>query len=277
MLAYIIIHNGYGEIIIKLKRLLLSSVVSIAALFTSGCVTQQFVMGSDNEVKERVINTREAAMARLKLALEYLQSGKTEQAKLNLDRALQIDDELDGVHASFAYFYQQVGEYEKADKSYRDALSQFPNNANTRNNYGAFLCGQKDFDGANAQFLKAIETTENTAMANSYENAGLCALRDENWPRAIEHLTKVLGYEGNRARSILGLSKAHLHSKDIDTATKYLRNYRQRFAQTPQSLWLAIQIEQKLNNHALAEKLGQILKRNYPKSAETKLYMAKTI
>lgn len=243
----------------------------------SGCVTQQFVMSLDNEVKERVINTREAAMARLKLALEYLQSGKTEQAKLNLDRALQIDDELDGIHASFAYFYQQVGEYDQADKSYRAALSQFPNNANTRNNYGAFLCERKDYDGANTQFLKAIETPENTAMANSYENAGLCALRDKNWKRSIGHLSKVLGYERNRARSILGLTTAYLQTNDVDAATRYLRLYRQQFTQTSQSLWLAIQIEQKLENHALAEKLGQILQSNYPSSLETKLYLGKVI
>lgn len=258
--------------IIKVRNL---GIFCFVAFLHTGCVTQQYVMGSDNAAKERVVDTREAAMARLKLALEYLQNGKTEQAKLNLDRALAIDSDLDGIHASFAYFYQQVGENDKADKSYRTALSQYPDNANTRNNYGAFLCDLAHYEAANKQFLKAIATPENTAMANSHENAGLCALRDKNWPRAITHLEKVLGYERKRVRSILGLANAHIKLNELEVATRYLRQYRQSFAQTPQSLWLAIQIEHKLNNHSLASKLGDILQANYPTAQETKLYLAK--
>jgi len=262
-------HIGYEEVIIKVKGFLVVGV----GLLISGCVTQQYVIGSDNKVKERVVNKHEAAMARLKLALEYLQNGKTEQAKLNLDRALRIDDSMDGVHASFAYFYQQVGEDEKADDSYQKALQQFPNNANTRSNYGAFLCDRRLYDAADKQFVRAIETPQNTAMANSYENAGLCALRDENWHRAIKHFSKVLGYERNRARSVLGLSKAYLRINDLESATQSLRHYRQVFAQTSQSLWLAIQIEQQLGHQSMARKLGEILTSNYPTSAETKLYL----
>jgi len=252
-------------------------VIATTLFLVSGCVTQQYVIGSDNQVKERLINKREAAMARLKLALEYLQLGQTEQAKLNLERALSIDSSMDGILASFAYFYQKVGENDRAAQYYQDALSQFPDNANTRNSYGAFLCGLKHFDDANAQFVEAINTEGNSALANSYENAGLCALRDNNWSRAIGHLTKVLGYEHNRARSILGLTTAFINTDQLDSATRYLRTYRRLFAQTPQSLWLAIQIEQKLNNHNLANKLGQILVSNYPKASETALYLSKAL
>jgi len=255
--------------IIKISNLLL---LGLSLVFVNGCVTQQYVMGSDNKAKERYMDKREAAMARLKLALEYLQNGQTEQAKINLDRALKIDESMDGIHASFAYFYQKVGEDQKADESYQEALSQFPDNANTRNNYGAFLCDKQRYKAADKQFLIAINTEANTALANSYENAGLCALRDENWHNAIGHFRKVLGYEKNRARSILGLATSHLKLNQLEAASRFLRSYRQVFAQTAPSLWLAIQIEQKLGNTFLAQKLGQILQSNYPSSAETKLY-----
>ena len=141
----------------------------------SGCVTQEFVTGSDELVQERVINKKEAALARLKLALEYLKTGNTAQAQLNLERAEKLDDSVDGIYSSYAYYYQTVGENALADKAYLQALEDFPNNFNTRNNYGAFLCDNRRYEEAEKQFVLAIESPLNTQTANSYENAGLCA------------------------------------------------------------------------------------------------------
>jgi len=265
------------NIIINVKKLRAVLVTCAVALLGGGCVTQQFILGSDNEVRERVIDTQEAAMARLKLALEYLHHGQTAQAKLNLDRALTIDDSIDGIHASFAYYYQNVGEDDKAEQSFHRALRQYPDNANTRNNYGAFLCEQLRYEAANTQFLRAIATPENNIMANSYENAGLCALRDHKWQRAKEHLVKVLGYESRRVRSILGLTQAYLETNELDNADNYLRKYSQLFAQTPQSLWLAIQIEDKRDNTSLVNSLGHQLVKTYPNSDEAHLFQAKTL
>ncbi|MDP2559919.1 type IV pilus biogenesis/stability protein PilW [Psychrobium sp. 1_MG-2023] len=248
----------------------------ICTLFlVSGCVTQQYVTTGDNEVTERVINTREAAMARLKLALEYLRNNKTAQAKLNLDRAAAINPNIDGVQSSYAYYFQTVGEVDKADQAYREALDAFPDNSNTRNNYGAFLCDLARYEQAEKQFVIAIESNATAQMANSYENAGLCALRDQNWARAQKHLSAVLKYESLRVRSLLGLAKAEIELGNFNQAQQQLRSYRGIYAQTPQSLWLSVQLEHKKNNSAMAKKLGSILIRNYPESKEAKTYLNK--
>lgn len=246
----------------------------ICCLGLSACVTQEFVAGSDEIIQERVVNKKEAAMARLKLALEYLKNGKTAQAKLNLDRAEKLDDSLDGIYSSFAYFYQTVGETELADQAYKKALDDFPNNFNTRNNYGAFLCDNRHYEAAEKQFVMAIESHLNTQTANSYENAGLCALRDENWQRAKKHLTAVLRYESIRARSILGLAKADLELGLINDAAAQLRNYRRIYSQTSESLWLAIQIEKKRGSTDIAKQLARVLIKKYPNSAATKAYFS---
>lgn len=241
----------------------------------SGCVTQEFVANSDEVIQERVINKKEAAMARLKLALEYLKTGKTAQAKLNFDRAEKLDNSIDGIYSSYAFYYQRVGEIELADKAYLRALSDFPENFNTRNNYGAFLCDNRRYEDAEKQFVIAIKSPQNTQTANSYENAGLCALRDGKWQRAKEHLSAVLRYESVRARSILGLVKADIELGFLDDASKHLRDYRRIYSQTSQSLWLAMQIEHKRDNSAIVNQLGRILIQKFPNSNATKAYIAK--
>lgn len=241
----------------------------------TGCVTQEFVTNSDDFVQERSINTKEAATARLQLALEYLRKGKTPQAKLNLDRAEQLNPDVPGMYSSYAFYYQKVGELKFADKAYLEALDRFPNNDNTRNNYGAFLCTNRRYEEAEKQFVIAINSSFNTQTANSYENAGLCALRDGNWERARGHLTAVLRYDAVRARSILGLGKANLELNNTQEAKQQLHNYQSIYSQTPQSLWLAIQIEYTLNKRALADRLGAVLLQKYPNSDEAKAYIEK--
>lgn len=247
----------------------------VLCLGVSGCVTQEFIANSDEVIQERVINTKEAAMARLKLALEYLKTGKTAQAKLNLDRAEKLDDSLDGIYSSYAFYYQRVGEKALADKAYLKALDDYPNNFNTRNNYGAFLCDNRRYEEAEKQFVIAIKSAQNTQTANSYENAGLCALRDKKWKRARSHLSAVLRYESVRARSILGLVKANIELDLINEAAEQLRSYRRIYSQTSESLWLSIQIEKKRGSTAIAAQLGKILLQKYPNSAATKAYLSK--
>lgn len=259
-----------------LKQRFFNVIMLILAIVLSGCVSREYIANSDHVIQERVVNTKEAAIARLKLALEYLRTGQTAQAKLNLDRAEKLAPTIDGIYSSYAYYYQQVGEISLADKSYLKALAQFPSNDNTRNNYGAFLCDNRRYDEAENQFTISIKSSLNNQIANSHENAGLCALRDNNWLRAKKHFSAVLRYESVRVRAILGLVKANIELDDIDSAILHLSDYRHIYSQTSQSLWLAIQIENKRRKTILVNQLGKILLEKYPNSTAAKSYLDKS-
>lgn len=252
------------------------AIILMFSIILNGCVSQEYIANSDHVKQERVINSKEAALARLKLALEYLRTGKTAQAKLNLDRAEKLAPEIDGIYSSYAYYYQQVGESSLADKSYLKALQQFPKNDNTRNNYGAFLCENHRYDEAENQFSISIESPLNTKVANSHENAGLCALRDNRWLRAKKHFSAVLRYESLRVRAILGLVKVNIELDDIDAAILHLNDYKRIYSQTSQSLWLAIQIEYKQRNIISVHQLGNVLLEKYPNSAAATSYLEKS-
>ena len=91
-------------------------------------------------------NKQQAAKARVELALGYLQQEDFVQAKLNLDKALEHDDHYYLVHSALAHFYQLQGDTEKAKQAYLQAIKLDDKQGDVYNNFGAFLCGQGEFE-----------------------------------------------------------------------------------------------------------------------------------
>ena len=112
----------------------------------SACVSQSSVD----------FNKQQAAKARVELALGYLQQEDFVQAKLNLDKALEHDDHYYLVHSALAHFYQLQGDTEKAKQAYLQAIKLDDKQGDVYNNFGAFLCGQGEFEQAYSQFNAAL-------------------------------------------------------------------------------------------------------------------------
>ncbi|OOF59683.1 type IV pilus biogenesis/stability protein PilW [Rodentibacter myodis] len=120
-------------------------------------------------------NKRQAAKARVELALGYLQQNNLPQAKQNLDKALEHDKNYYFVHSAFAYFYQLQGEVNGARESYLQAIKLDDKQGDTYNNFGTFLCGQGQFEQAFQAFERALSSPHYYRQADTYENMALCA------------------------------------------------------------------------------------------------------
>ena len=68
--------------------------LTISALALTGCVTENSYDGNDKPVVENKINNTGAARTRIALALEYLSTGNSSQAKYNLERAASFSPYL---------------------------------------------------------------------------------------------------------------------------------------------------------------------------------------
>ena len=85
------------------------TLIVVAALCAlPGCVTETTYAGQNSTQREVGPDLKAAAQTRLDLGIQYLRQGNAEQAKFNLDRALQYDPNNPQVYIGFAYFYQQV-------------------------------------------------------------------------------------------------------------------------------------------------------------------------
>lgn len=171
----------------------------IFPFFFSACVVHQDASNFDK---------RQAAKARVELALGYLQQHDSHQAKANLDRALAYAPGYYLVHAARAYFYQQQGDTTQAEQAYLTAIKLDKKQGDVFNNFGAFLCTQGKYAAAYAQFHKALNAPNYYRQSDTYENLVLCALSAKDRKVYQENLIILEKIEPERAKKLAVLVKA---------------------------------------------------------------------
>jgi type IV pilus assembly protein PilF len=250
------------------------SLLIFLSLLATGCVTERTYSGTDTKVTERQFDKVAAARERTQLGLTYLRRGNSEQAKYNLDKAMEYAPELEDVHIAMAYYYQTVGDIVRTEESYRNAMKSRDVSGDTMNNFGVFLCQQKKYDQAEKQFLSAIEMPKYTRTASSYENLGLCSRAAGKLEKARHYFEMALKYDRRRSVSLLELTSLALEQADFTGASEHLARFHGVAAQSAASLAMGIKIEQGLNNDAAAKKFGILLLAKFPASPEAKQYRA---
>ncbi|NMM42626.1 type IV pilus biogenesis/stability protein PilW [Pseudoalteromonas arctica] len=242
--------------------------ITISTLALTGCVTENSYDGNDKPVVENKINNTGAARTRIALALEYLSTGNSSQAKYNLERAAAFSPDLPEVHYSFAYYYQQVGENVLADKAYQKAIKIAPNDPNTRNNYGVFLCGIDEYDRATEQLLKAIAIPSYIRVAESYENLALCAIEFDDFDNAEKYFKSAINHSSMRASSLISLAALYYAKSDLHRAKEILERYENSGQVSSRSLLLSYLVEQRMGHIEKAETTAATILQTYPTSSE---------
>ena len=212
-------------------------------------------------------NLFRAANINRKLGLIYLQQGNIQRAKQKLLLAQQQYPSA-AVDRALAYFYEKTGELAQADSYYRRAIKKAPVAGAGHNNYGIFLCSEKHYRQAEQEFITAVADTNYLNTANTYENAGLCALLIPDNSKAKQYFVKALQQNPNALISLQQLIRLSYLQQQYQQANLYLQRYINLKQADAHTLWLGVQIALKLNNKAMLEQYGTLLATHFPKSAE---------
>lgn len=239
-----------------------------------GCVTTQ-EGGNPNPLATEK-GKKEAIQAYVDLAMGYVKSGNTEQAKEPLIDALKINPSDVDANAALAYVFQVEGESTHAEQYFKKALSGAPKDARILNNYGVFLFGQKRYADAKVQFLAASEDAFYSERSMVLENIGLVSIQQNNLKEAEDYFQRALRLNSNRISSIYELAKLYYAQGDYPTAQRYYNAILSRTdgRQGPEGLLLGINISNKLNDKTKAANYASQLEQLYPDSAEYKQYKA---
>lgn len=152
--------------------------------FPTACLSTMLLIGCvSTQQSQTEFDRHEAVKARTHLALAYLEQNDFAKAKENIDKAFSHDPTDYLPHSVLAYYYQQIGESENAERAYRKAisLSQAQSNdqsplPNVLNNYGTFLCKHGRFSQAYTEFERALTSRQPYYhQADTLENIALCA------------------------------------------------------------------------------------------------------
>jgi type IV pilus assembly protein PilF len=240
------------------------SVIFILLMLLSGCVSQNDQSFGQN------FDHLKAAKTRVSLGLTYLKNGNYSQAKFNLDKALEFAPRSADANFAMAYYYQSVEELEQAEEAYQFAMDLEPKNANIANSYGAFLCQNGDYEKAKKYFLKAVNTSSYISSAETYENLALCSRSQGRPEDAIQYLRSAVNHQPGRANSLFLLARSLVETQQWQEARAILRRYEKTSQISPQSLLMAIQIEQGTGNEIAAKGYSDMLVRIFPNDPVTK-------
>jgi type IV pilus assembly protein PilF len=256
-----------------MPRLFITSVFVLLTVL-SGCVTQNYENESSTPVVESDSSNNDMAMTRITLGLGYLNMGNTTQAKLNLEKAKRFSPNLSQVYTAFAHYYDVVGEPSLATNSYEKALSIEPDNPDTLNNYGVFLCRNEQYEASEKYTLKAISIPTYLMVSQSYENLALCQLKANDFVKAKKYFTKSIQHSPNRASALLQMVRLQYAFADYKKAENFLKRYEKatrRFS--PEALALAYKVFEKQQNRRIAKNYASMLVKMFPASYQAKQYI----
>ncbi len=248
------------------------AVVGLMITALAGCSSQSYIETSAG-LSDNSIDETAAARSRLTLALKYIDIENYQEAKINLDRAVRYSPDDADIHLAYAYYYQKVKEHQQAEVAYLHALDLAPDNGDIHNNFGVFLCELARFDEADIEFLAAIHSPGYNQIANSYENAGRCALEQGDKSQALTYLQSSLAYAPQNLDVRLSTAELSYSLADLNAAKQQLTHYESASKATARSLWLGFRIADKQKKSAVAEGYSRQLLAQFPLATQTQKYI----
>lgn len=257
-----------------MERLLFICVLVISSLAISACSTTGGETGSSID-GERDLHIQadgdKLARTNIQLGVAYMRQGKYEFALNKMRKGLSIDDNLPDGHYAIALLYEQLNKPEHAKRHYTRAIELNPQYSDARNAYGVFLCRQKEFEDADAQFSLALKNPLYKTPAQAMLNAGVCLMESDikdRYERAEKYFRIVLQRSPGTPEALLNMSKLSVQQTKYLPGRAYLQRYLSVSKHTAETLWLGIQIEQNLGDkRALASYTSQ-LRSDFPDSQE---------
>ena len=202
----------------------------------------------------------------------YMQQGDYKLAMEKLQTALKYNPKHDKAHHYLAQLNRLLGDTEGAIKHYQLAIELAPQNSQLRNNYGAYLCEQKQYKEAEVHFLLAINDPLFAGKLQAYENIGLCAYEAGEPQKAEKYLRKALQIQPKLAYSLIQMAMIYFDSGEYLNARAFLQRYEDVGPVTAASLWLGVQIEYQLDDRDTMQRYATELSRNFPDTEQWRAY-----
>jgi type IV pilus assembly protein PilF len=211
---------------------------------------------------------RESAKVHTELAFGYFQRGQMAVALEEVRIALNARPDYFLAYNVLGLINMDLGDNVKAEDAFHRALTIAPNDSDTLNNYGWFLCQTKRERQAIPQFMQALKDPLYATPVKPYLNAGVCSQRIGDDAAAEDYFRKAFSLDPANPGALLNLGELYLKRSDLVKARFYAERLNKSYDPSPQSLWLALRIERKAGDLASETSFATQLRRRFPNSAE---------
>jgi len=214
--------------------------------------------------------TMQQARAHTELGAAYLREGKLAIALEEFNIAVNIAPNFALAYNGLGLVYGALGEIDKADAAYQKALAIEPNNSESHNNYGNFLCNTGRYDESVTHFLAAIKNPLYTTPQLAFTNAGICSLRKKDVLNAEQYFIKALQIDPLNPAAAYQMASIQFNRGEPLNAQTTLQNV---LITTPsaESLWLGVKIARAVGNKDNEASYAMQLRKLFPNARETQL------
>jgi type IV pilus assembly protein PilF len=254
----------------------LRTVLMLLGMATAACSSPQIMPAPESSTtpKKSLQKTertpQESAAIWVQLGQHYLELGKFEIAREDLQKALKFDPKSVDAHTVLATLYDRVGDQTSAELHYRAAADLSPTGASANNNYGLYLCKLGRFDQAQKRFDIAKADGFYTSRDIVYLNSGTCILLAKGSKEAAEaDFRRAIEVNPNNGQALFQLASVLYDKNDFFKARAFIQRFDALGQPSPDALLLARNIEVKLGNNSAAHDYAQRLREQFPDASQT--------
>ncbi len=251
-----------------MKKIQLAFFIVLLLSGLNACVQQSTNDGMTDQA--RAERAHLSAKIHTELAAEYFNRGQLDVALEEIAEAFNAQSNYAPAYNVLGLVYMTLNENDKALQNFERAIQIAPKNSEINNNYGWFLCQRlpQRMDQAIAHFMAATTDPLYATPEMAFANAGLCEIKRKNYDAAEVFLQKAMLIQSKYSPAVIGIIDIDFQRGNLEGAKSKLTDFLQNNALTPESLLLAIQIEQAMGDQLTADSYIFQLQKHFPDSKE---------
>lgn len=220
-----------------------------------------------------VADARERAKAHTDLGIAYLRDGQYEIALSEAQIALDALASYAPAHNLKGLIHMVLGQNAQAEAAFRQAISLAPDNPETANNFGWFLCQTGKIKESFTYFNQVVRNPLYKTPAKVLHNMGVCALMDKDDVAGESYLFRALKLDPDNLRAYYLLADIEYRRGNFRDARDWLKKLHGKMEPTAETTWLNLRIDRKLGDRRGEAANMAILRNKFRDSPEYVLMM----
>jgi type IV pilus assembly protein PilF len=214
---------------------------------------------------------QDAGRLNARLGVEYMKQGQLAIAREKIEKALQQNPRDPGVQLSAGLLYEQLLQPKQAERHYRQALKLAPDDPDSQNALGAFLCRNGEPKHGEEMFLKAAQNPLYRTPEVAYTNAGVCARRNGRLDRSEEYLRLAVSQRTQYPEALLQMAGVSYERGNFLQSRAFLERFLAVGKGGPDVLLLGYQVEKALGDEVAAAEFARRLHTEFPDTPEARI------
>ena len=240
-----------------------------AAAFLLGLALAAFCAASAAD-PARSSSLEQAAKLNAELGIAYLQRGDIGVAQQKIDRALAENQNDPDVQTAAGLLYERIGEMDRAERHYLQAMRADAKDPNRQNNYAVFLCRRGSADKGHKLLEEVARNPRYATPEVALTNAGVCARSANKLDLAERDFKQALVLKATYPDALLQLADLCFTRGDLIDARAYLGRVMANVTPTADALLLGYKIERQAGDNAAAEDYAAHLRRDVPQADQVR-------